>query len=335
MDVGVMKALQLKAPRAFELVQAPVPRLKDDEPPALLLQTISVSMCGSDTPFYAGGKPGLAYPLPPGAHVHECVGRVVGSTSDGFRPGDLVVAVPEADRGLAEFFVAQASKAARLPPELAACDTCSFIQPLSTVLNAVDRLGDVRGRRIAVVGLGSIGLLFCWLLRLRGAGEIVGIDPIAGRCHVAKRLGASSALPALSQDIARQAGVRPGAWVAPDICIEAIGHQEGTLNDCVAMVREGGTVLAFGVPDQPVYALEFERFFRKNACLLAVVTPRWSEYLARAGELFAAHRDELAVLATHRFPITQAGSAFGMYERQEDGILKAVLDAGTWATDSA
>jgi len=330
MNVGVMKALQLKAPRAFELVQAPVPRLKDDEPPALLLQTLSVSMCGSDTPFYAGGKPGLAYPLPPGAHVHECVGRVVGSTSDDFRPGDLVVAVPEADRGLAEFFVAQAGRAARLPSELSACDTCSFIQPLSTVLNAVDRLGDVRGRRLAVVGLGSIGLLFCWLLRLRGAGEIVGIDPIASRCAVAERLGASRALPALSQDIARQAGLRPGSWVAPDICIEAVGHQEQTLNDCAALVRDQGTVLAFGVPDQALYAFEFERFFRKNASLMAVVTPDWSEYLAKAAELFASHRDELAVLATHRLPMAQAGRAFDLFERHEDGILKAVLNARDW-----
>ena len=36
-----------------------------------------------------------------------------------FRPGDRVVAIPEGDQGLAEFFVAQAAKAVRLPPELA------------------------------------------------------------------------------------------------------------------------------------------------------------------------------------------------------------------------
>ncbi len=43
-----------------------------------------------------------------------------------------------------------------------------------------------------------------------------------------------------------------------------------------------GTVLAFGVPDHPVYAMEYETFFRKNAILMATVTPDWAEYLAKA-----------------------------------------------------
>ena len=40
-----------------------------------------------------------------------------------------------------------------------------------------------------------------------------------------------------------------------------------TLNDCFELVRKRGTVLAFGVPDQHVYAVEYETFFRKNAHL--------------------------------------------------------------------
>ena len=68
----------------------------------------------------------------------------------------------------------------------------------------------------------------------------------------------------------------PGEWEPPDICIEAVGHQTETLNDCFELVRKRGTVVAFGVPDQPVYAVEFETFFRKNAHLIAVVTPEWS-----------------------------------------------------------
>ena len=72
----------------------------------------------------------------------------------------------------------------------------------------------------------------------------------------------------------------------PDICIEAVGHQMETLNDCLELVRQQGTVLAFGVPDQPVYAIEYETFFRKNAHLIACVTPDWSEYLAKHGMFF-------------------------------------------------
>jgi L-iditol 2-dehydrogenase len=122
-------------------------------------------------------------------------------------------------------------------------------------------------------------------------------------------------------------------WEQPDICIEAVGHQMETLNDSFELIRKRGTVVAFGVPDQPVYAVEFETFFRKNAQLVAVVTPEWSEYLAKARDLFIECREELEMLVTHRFPIQAAAKAFTLYERHEDGLLKAILDASCWETN--
>ena len=261
-------------------------------------------------------------------------GQVVESTSDMFRPGDQVVAIPEGDQGLAEFFVAQASKAVRLPPELAGSDPCCLIQPLSTVINAVDRLGDVQGRSVAVVGLGSIGLFFCWLLKRRGVGRIVGIDPSAHRCRMAEELGANKTFPQRGIEVVHAARQSASEWEPPDICIEAVGHQMETLNDCLELVQKRGTVLAFGVPDQHVYAVEFETFFRKNAHLVAVVTPDWSDYLAKALDTYLSGRAELDTLITHRFPIRDAERAFTMYERHEDGILKALLDATCFDTTS-
>jgi len=89
-------------------------------------------------------------------------------------------------------------------------------------------------------------------------------------------------------------------------------------------------VVAFGVPDQPVYTLEYETFFRKNAHLIAVVTPEWSGYLAKARDLFLSCRAELETLVTHRFPIGDAQQAFMLYERHADGVLKVILDASRW-----
>jgi threonine dehydrogenase-like Zn-dependent dehydrogenase len=105
----------------YEGVEVPTPHLGDDERPQLRIHTLSVSMCGTDIPFFAGGKTGPSYPLAPGARVYECIGRAMEGTPDLFGPGDRVVAVPEDEFGLAEFFVAQAPKAARMPPELQAC----------------------------------------------------------------------------------------------------------------------------------------------------------------------------------------------------------------------
>ena len=325
-----MKALQVVKPRSFERVQVDTPILKAGSPNRILVRPRWLSMCGSDIPFFTGSKRHKTYPLAPGAPIHECVGRVVESTSDLFQPGDQVVAIPDGDQGLAELFVAHASKAVRVSAAVEEDGTGCLIQPLSTVMNAVDRLGDVAGRSAAVVGLGSIGLFFCWLLKQRGAGSIVGIDPLASRCRAAEGLGANRTFPQRSLEVLHTARQTTGLWDPPEICIEAVGHQMETLNDCLQLVQPRGTVLAFGVPDQPVYALEYEAFFRKNIHLLAVVTPDWSEYLAKAGDLFAANHQELEALVTHRLPIREAGKAFSLYERHEDGILKALLDASDW-----
>jgi threonine dehydrogenase-like Zn-dependent dehydrogenase len=287
-------------------------------------------MCGSDVPFFTGSQRIKHYPLAPGAPIHECVGQVVESQSTRFQPGDWVIAIPENNQALAEYFVAQAAKAVRLPLDLANSDSSCLVQPLSTVMNAVDRLGDIQGRSVTVVGLGSTGLFFCWLLHKRGAGSIVGIDPCEYRCQIAERFGAARTYPIRSSQMIGIARQRPNEWEPSEIVIEAVGHQMDTINDCLRLVQKRGTVVAFGVPDQPVYAIEYEIFFRKNAHLLASVTPEWREYLSQAADLFLANRAELETWVTHRFPMRDAAEAFTLYERHEQEIVKAVLDASYW-----
>ena len=325
-----MKALQVTSPRKFTQVQTSVPDLKVADSDRILVKPSWVSMCGSDIPFFTGSKRHKSYPLPVGAPIHECFGKVIESTSDLFKPGDHVVAIPENDQGLSEFFLAQAAKSVKIPTSLGESGTSCLIQPLSTVINGVDRLGPVGGKSVAVIGLGSIGLSFCWMLKKRGAARIVGIDPLEGRCQIAKRLGASEAIPMRSIEVLHEARQNPKGWDAPDICIEAVGHQMDTLNDCLALVKQQGTVLAFGVPDHNVYAIEYEVFFRKNAHLAACVTPKWDEYLEKARDVFIENQKELESLTTHRLPIREAEKAFTMYARHEDGIIKALLDMSDW-----
>ena len=307
-----------------------MPELGSAPDDRLVVETSWVSICGSDIPSFTGRRQPPGLPLPPGAPIHECAGTVVQTTSSQFSPGDLVVAIPDDNRGLAQYFTALALRAVRLPAELAGVQSCPLVQPLSTVVNAVDRIGAVAGRTFAVVGLGSIGLLFCWVLRKRGASAIVGIDPLEFRCRLAERIGATRTHALRSAEVLHAARQDPSTWGAPEVCVEAVGHQMDTLNDCLGLVQKRGTVLAFGVPDQDVYAIEFSTFFRKNAHLLAAVTPEWSEYLPKALALFVEHQHELEALITHRLPIREAGRAFDLYERRDEGIVKVLLDGSAW-----
>ena len=75
------------------------------------------------------------------------------------------------------------------------------------------------------------------------------------------------------------------------------------------------------------------RCFSKNEQLVAVVTPEWTQYLAQARDLFFEYREELEPLVTHRISIHDAEQAFTMYERHEQGLIKAVLDVSCWETN--
>lgn len=322
-----MKALQLIKPRQFETVEVARPQIGDDE---ILVRLEKVVLCGSDVPKFTGMWRGLQYPLPAGMPIHECVGRVVDSQSRRFQAGDRVVAIPQGDRGLAEYYVAAAAKAVHIPESLIDAEVNLLIQPLSTVIYGLDRLGNVSRRAVLVVGLGPIGLLVTWLLGLHGA-QVTGVDPIAYRCEAARRLGAVRTLDCHSErvlDLAKGAGT----WEAADICVEAVGQQTRTINDCLNLVKHRGQVLALGVPLEPVYPFDYNRFFRQNLSLIASVTPPDETYMERAAELIAGHRKDLAFLITHRFAPWDAAAAFTLYETRAPGDpLKIVIDGTDWA----
>jgi len=321
-----VKALHLVKPRQFQIVQVSTPEIEDGQ---ILVRLEKVVLCGSDIPKFAGTWPGLDYPLPPGMPIHECVGVVVGSRSPRFREGDPVVAVPRGDQGLAEYYVADAVKAIPIPEPLIQSEANLLIQPLSTVVYALDGLVDIAGSTALVVGLGPIGLLSTWLLTKYGA-RVVGVDPIALRCDAARRLGAVRTFELHSERLLRVA-TRDEAWQPPDICVEAVGQQTRTINDCLYLVKYHGQVLALGVPLQPIYPLEYNRFFRQNLRLIASVTPPNESYMKRAAELISLHEQELAFLITHRFTLAEAAEAYALYERPAEGrSLKVMLDGAGW-----
>ena len=324
-----MRALQLVKPRQFQTVEIARPEIGDDQ---ILVCLGKAVLCGSDIPKFTGMWRGLQYPLPPGMPIHECVGVVVDSHSPRFQVGDRVVAVPRGDQGLAEYYVADAIKAVCIPEPLSGSETNLLIQPLSTVVYALDRLGDIAGCTAVVVGLGPIVLLATWLLDKYGASKIVGVDPIAWRCEAAGHVGAAQTfetnserlLPLIAQD---------DTWEPADICIEAVGQQTRTINDCLYLVRRCGQVLALGVPLEPIYPFDFNRFFRQNIDLIASVTPPDETYMTRAADLIGRYGQELAFLITHRFAPDKAAEAFTLYEtRTGDHPLKVLIDGTSWPT---
>jgi L-iditol 2-dehydrogenase len=318
-----MWAHQLTGPGRIEPVETEDLRGRELATGKVLARFEAGGICGSDLPSFLGvedllvgrahGEPG--YPL------HELVGEVVESAAGDIPVGARIVGWAHRHQGLAEYFLAHADNVLVLEDDVLPPPRATVIQPLCTVLYAVRRLGDVRGARVAVIGQGSIGLLFSHALKAAGAGHVTGVDPI-------DRRDGADAFGVDTMEWSTSSG-----WVSslgedarPDIVVEAVGHQAGTLEDAVEAVAHGGTVLAFGVPDETHYAFPFARFFRKNATLLAGVTQDRRRSLDGARVYLVEHREMLDAYITDVFPVAQAQAAFELAVKPTAGRLKVVLE---------
>jgi L-iditol 2-dehydrogenase len=315
-----MWAHRLIAPGQLEAVEADEPG--EPRPGRVVARFEAGGICGSDLPSFLGARDLLvgASHGKPGYPLHELVGEVEASAADDLPVGTRVVGWAEGHLGLAEKFTARADHVAALDDEFLAIQA-TVIQPLCTVLYAVRRLGDVRGARVAVIGQGSIGTLFSHALKAAGAGHVTGVDPIDRR-----DLAGAFGVDAMEWRASSEWAASLGDGARPDIVVEAVGHQAATLADAVEAVAHGGTVLAFGVPDETHYAFPFARFFRKDATLIAGITRDRRRSLTAARDYLVEHREMLDAYITDVFPVADAQAAFELAVKPTVGRLKVVLE---------
>src|SRR4051812_4391200 len=141
--------------------------------------------------------------------------------------------------GFAEYL--RATHCVPLPDEL---DDLAgvWVEPLACVLRARERVP--RGR-VLVVGAGAIGLLWIQALRARG-DEVVTAEPDRGRLERAQALG---------------------AVVDDDPVAGAVLAAHGGLNDALARLEPGGSLVVFAAPDELV-PTAIDTIYRKELALV-------------------------------------------------------------------
>lgn len=247
----------------LETVPRPVPG-----PGEVLVEPTLVGICGSDLHAARGVHPFIALPYRPG---HEVVGRVAGTGDgvEGLPVGTRVVLEPnlacgvcapcregrynicdvldvigcQTPGGLTDAFAVPAHRLHVLPDDLDDA-TAVLVEPLSTPLRAIRRAGDLRGKRVVVLGAGPIGL-FILLGALRaGAAAVVSLDLVASKRDRAKRLGASGTVDAAAADAVAQARELLGG--AADVVFDGVSR-ESSVRQGVDLLRKGGRLLTVGV----------------------------------------------------------------------------------------
>jgi threonine dehydrogenase-like Zn-dependent dehydrogenase len=318
-------AYRLVAPYNFERID-----IAEKTPEALgdrqvLIRLLAAGVCGSDLPGFRGtkgrlpGDTGVSAAEMDGFPIHEVVGEVIASRHRSHGIGDRVVGWASAFDGLMEYVVTDGDGLAPFDPALAPQHAVA-LQPLACVLYALEQLPNFKGSHVAVIGQGSIGLLFSYAAKALGARQVTGVDPV-DRDGIGEKFGVDTIVRATSD---RWIG-HLGADDRPDIVIEAVGHQVATLGHAIEAAAFGGTVFYFGVPDDDCYPISMRTMLRNNLTLKSGVTLDRRRVLCAADDFAANHPDLLTAYVTHTFGVNDAQAAFELACRPTPERIKIAI----------
>jgi L-idonate 5-dehydrogenase len=330
-----MKACVLHAPRDL--------RLEEQEagapgPGEVLVHVGAGGICGSDLHYYFHGGFGAVRLREPMVLGHEVAGVVaaIGAGVTRVKPGDQVAVNPSRPCGQCGFCLAgqpnhcanmqfygsamrfphiqgafrQALRASESQCELVSTAVsvgeAAFAEPLSCGLHAVERAGQVAGRRVLVTGAGPIGALAVAAARNAGAAEIVATDIAAAPLAKVAEMGADRVI-----DVSKDAGAL-AAYGADkgrfDVMIEASGSDKA-LRAGLEVVRPQGVIVQMGLGGGES-TLPLNMLVAKELELRG--TFRFHPEFARAARLIGARRIDVRPLLTDSIPFAEHERAFAL-----------------------
>ena len=295
----------------------------------LLVRNDMASICGSDLHQVMMGIVLPEFPQAHGFPGHEGIGVVEESRDERFKPGDRVLTVPQppASYCFAEYQTLPADFCVDLPQDGASAHLL-MAQQLGTVIFALRRHPvDLVGKSAMVMGQGSAGLFFAYLLKRAGAVQVIVSDLSEARLAVSRRMGADLALKANGDNV-RESVMAATGGEGVDFLVEAVGTKE-TLLESVHLVRPGAEMVLFGLPDssEPV-PISFHHFFHKRVRAYSTYGAQFERGLKSfRAAVDLIHRGEIDVspLVSHILPIEEIDRALHMAHDRSDNAIKVSL----------
>lgn len=347
-----MKALVFNGPRDIRYERFEDPRIRDQR--NVIVRVSHCSVCGSDLHMYHGGSIGPMDYSKPGQRFctgHETIGEVVevGSAVRKHRVGDRVLVgggagcgecqaclsgrlnncrfglaygiSPQLQGGQAEYLeVVNADLGARLIPDDVTDEQAILLtDALSTGYYGARVARVTPGAVVAVLGQGPVGRLAAECAMAMGASRVFTVDPVEIRREQSRLFGAEPLHPseakAYIEEQTRGLGV--------DAVIEAVGKGE-TMSLAVELTRLGGNIAIMGII-QAGTVIPMDVAQMKSVSVhatLASVMETWPELIA----LLQAGRIKGNGLFTHRFSLSDGAEAYRMFDAQEDGVMKVMIN---------
>jgi alcohol dehydrogenase len=186
------------------------------------------------------------------------------------------------------------------------------------VLNGQVKPGDT----VAVVGAGPIGLSVILAAKLFTPGKIIAIDLADSRLAKAKEFGADVIINNGSEDAVKKVFELTGGLGA-DVAVEAVGVP-ATFELCADLIRPGGRVANVGVHGKPA-TLHLEKLWIRDVTITTGLVDSYS--IPQLLSLIMGGRMDPTVLATHRYPMAEAMTAYDVFaDAAKTHALKVVLE---------
>ncbi len=163
----------------------------------------------------------------------------------------------------------------KIRPEVAALQ-----EPFGNAVHACTKV-NLRGKSVAIIGCGTIGLFAIAVARALGARQVIGVEPMRTHIEMAKKLGADAVVePTKTTETSyvHDEGITRAIHdltdgVGVDVALEMSGSN-AALNTAISVVRRGGHVILFGLKSGEAVIESLERVIVDGISLHAVVGRR-------------------------------------------------------------
>lgn len=313
-----MKVAVLRGPRDFHIEERPVPEIGPRE----VLVKISVcGVCASEVHDFTD--------LPMGHERilgHEAVGVVdsVGVGVTKFKKGDKVTGVIV--ESFAEYGKAEESLLTHVPHSLT--DSEAIGEPLGCLMSGAKRTPVEYGDKVAVIGLGYMGLGFLQLMKLKNPVKLIGIDIREEARQKALELGADEVYhPSEVPDEYKvvEFGLNKGKGF--DVVAETTGTQLG-IDLAGEMTAVHGLMSIVGYHQGQPRIVDMCMW---NWKAFTVVNAhernhqRLVEHASTCLQLIEAGKLDTKSLITHQFSFENISNAYEALIDKPDGFIKAYV----------
>ena len=339
-----MKAIQLKQPKQFEIVDIDAPQ--SPGPGEVVVKTHRMGICGTDYSCYLGKFPFFDYPRIPG---HELgvevveVGEGVTNVKAGFRCSvepyincgecfacrrghgnccaNLKVVGVMMDGGLCERFTIQADKLHH--SESLSFEQLSLVETLAIGFHATERGAPKTEDHALIIGAGPIGLATLEFTRL-ATKNVTVMDRVQSRLDFCKaNYGIENLVLFDNEESAIQQMKQITGGDMYSVVTDATGNKH-SMASAIGYVAPTGTLVYVGITTEEI-VFPHPKMHRPEATIKASRNAMPGDF-GKIISLIEEGTVDTSPWITHRTTFDNVADEFEQFTKPETGVIKAIIE---------